>query len=598
MTYQPRTDTGKSLTAGAEKVLGLVPKAASENQQWVADKTGSPTLGKVAGAGTLGAGMILENEIPGMARMGGKYALKLPGVQPFYTMASDMLPGGSTRAATRVMQGAAGSPQASQAAADAIATYQKAKAALDPNGLPAQFQPTTAQIAGNEGLAGLDRTLRNQPQLATAFGERDRLNQGNVNDILEGISGTSTQRLRAQTARDLKAEELYKQATTNPVTQHPLPTGDGMPPTGSTMPVPDGTDLGLNAYGTKLNELMQRPAMQQALAKARELSHNEGVKLSDQNAIQTLHWVKKALDDKIAAAGPSGLGPTEQRILLGVKNDLLDVMDGISPEYQTARQAYQAMSDPINRMTLGEYLRQKYMSALADAGGTGTRPSMFADALRNEDTPSIATGFDGATWGNTLRPGDAENLQAAAQQLGRQNFAQNAGRGAGSPTAQNLTGQRALDNIGEFNTEDIGSKTAQLAAAWLHPGAFVASKLLGSGARRAAVNKLGDAALQPELARKYLEVKPPYEPFPDSVTLPGAVGATEGADDNHMADGGQPQYKKSSFWDLLKEGWRQITEPDDAPQPQQQQPPGNTASGPVGKDFDSYVNRNVDAMSQ
>jgi hypothetical protein len=41
-----------------------------------------------------------------------------------------------------------------------------------------------------------------------------------------------------------------------------------------------------------------------------------------------------------------------------------------------------------------------------------------------------------------------------------------------------------------------------------------------------------------------------------------------------------------------------MTTPEPAQPAPQQQPPGNTASGPVGKDFDSYVNRNVDAMSQ
>jgi hypothetical protein len=599
LTYSPRTQGGQA----AAKILAVpghaIQSAGQEAGQAVANKTGSQALGDLTNGGIQATGNILLGEVPGMMGAAGSGLMRIPGIRPAVNMVQDIATQG-TSAARRTMQSAAGSPGASQAAADAIATYQKAKAALDPNGLPAQFQPTTAQVAGNAGLAGLDRTLRNQPDLTTAFSERDAFNQDNINNILEGISGTADQRLRAQTARDLKARELYDRAINNPVTQHPLPTGEGIPPTGSTMPVPDGTDLGLNQYGTKLNELMKRPAMQQALAKARELAANDGVNLSDQNAIQTLHYMKQVLDDKIAAAGArdTSIGPAEQRVLLGAKNELLGVMDGISPEYQMARSTYQAMSDPLNRMDLGEYLRQKYMSALADAGGTGTRPSMFADALRNENTPRLATGFGGATWDNTLAPTDLENLNAAADQLGRQNFAQTAGRGVGSNTAQNLGGNSSLRNIASPNSisEDMGHP-GMVALTLSHPAAALPLAVLGAGARRAAITKLGQAMLDHDLARKYLMPQPSAAPAFNSLALPAALGATA-SDDNHMADGGQPQYQKSSFWDLLKEGWRQITDPDDAPQPQQQQPPGNTASGPVGKDFDSYVNRNVDSMSR
>lgn len=78
-------------------------------------------------------------------------------------------------------------------------------------------------------------------------------------------------------------------------------------------------------------------------------------------------------------------------------------------------------------------------------------------------------------------------------------------------------------------------------------------------------------------------------PGSDSTDAPGA-------DEQPMADGGQPVMKKSSFWDLVKQAYHEATGPSEPTPPPAND--GTTASGTKGADFDRYVNGNVDRMSQ
>lgn len=65
------------------------------------------------------------------------------------------------------------------------------------------------------------------------------------------------------------------------------------------------------------------------------------------------------------------------------------------------------------------------------------------------------------------------------------------------------------------------------------------------------------------------------------------------------ADGGKvDQYKKSSLWDLVQQGWKELTGPDSQHAPTQETPaPGTQASGSVGSDFDSRIQQAVDSQS-
>jgi hypothetical protein len=65
-----------------------------------------------------------------------------------------------------------------------------------------------------------------------------------------------------------------------------------------------------------------------------------------------------------------------------------------------------------------------------------------------------------------------------------------------------------------------------------------------------------------------------------------------------MADGGQPHpgdppIKKSTFWDLVQQGWHELTGPSDVQAPKPVQNQGTQASGTVGNDFDKRIDQSV-----
>lgn len=463
--------------------------------------------------------------VPGAVRAVGR----LPLIRPATQFISDVAPGGGQRAATRIIQEAAGDHQAAAAdlqragASDAIAARQ------------AGFQPTTAQLGSNAGLAQLDRTLRNQPELTQSFRDVDSHNQDNIKSILEGISGSPQDRLRAGAARDYQARTMYDDALNNPehFVQPPtadarsfaaeeasktgLPASDGTPSTND----PNAPAQGLNDIGTRLQELLKRPAMQKAMLNASTIAANFGKPLDERNLIQQMHYAKMHLDDQIKEAKAAGRG-NDLRALIDTKQTLLGVMDDLSPAYQQARQDYQELSRPVNRMDVGEALRKKYATALSDYGGTSTRPATLMNALREDDGDQIArtaTDFQGATLRGTLNPGDLGGLDAIQHQLGRENFAQNAGRAVGSNTGQNLANQRALDDVGSVHgmLNDMGVPAGTMLA-FHHPAVAIGLGLSGRGARLRALHALGEMALDPAQAAKALAKEPASLP-PPALTL-------------------------------------------------------------------------------
>jgi hypothetical protein len=199
-------------------------------------------------------------------------------------------------------------------------------------------------------------------------------------------------------------------------------------------------------------------------------------------------------------------------------------------------------------MDVGEALRQKYVSALQESSGIGGRPSMLLDALRKNDGDTIAqqaTGFSGSTLDNTLQPKDLAALDAARGQLGREAFAQNAGRGVGSNTGQNLANQRTLDSIG--NVSAPAGPLGALGIAIHHPMVAIPLGLRGNAVRAAAQKQIANTLASPEATAQALATRYATR-IPDAVSMPGAVGANAGFQD-HAAGGSV----KPTFWDLAQQ---------------------------------------------
>ncbi len=537
-------------------------------------------------------------------------------MRPVINFVGDILPGGGQqRAASRLATQFAGGPQQADAARLAIEQAGKSGALAGKYGI----KPTTAQVANNPGLAQMDRTLRNNGRFTTAFGDSDDTNRQAIDDILTGVSGTPEQRLRAGAARDFQARTMYDDALNNPehFVQPPKPTdasfGEAMDTAQGGIRTPGDnapaasmagdTVTGLSDIGTRLQTLLQRPAMQDAMTNASRIAANFGKPLDDRNLIQQMHYAKMHLDDQIGASMATGK-TNDYRALLDTKHELLGVMDDLSPAYAQARANFQSASRPVNRMDVGEALRQKYSPGLGDQGSVSRNPASFVNALRSGDqTAKTATGFGGATLENTLNPADIDALNAASAQLGRQGYAQNAGKAVGSNTGQNLEAAKDMNSIGSIEQAltPEGMRSAAVYAALHHP-ALLPLGVLGSVQRRGAQGLLGKAALDPRAMSALLS---PQESLmskylPSGITsLPvaGGVAASQvQTPEPTYAEGGQPKYEKSGMWDLLKQGWKELTNSDTVPSNPPQQP-GTQASGTVGADFDHRVQQSVDAQS-
>jgi hypothetical protein len=178
------------------------------------------------------------------------------------------------------------------------------------------------------------------------------------------------------------------------------------------------------------------------LAHAKQLAKIGGEEMTDATSVQGMHWIKMAIDDSIGAANRSG-NATLERAYVGLKNDLLQGMDNLSPAYADARKTYAAMSKPINQMDVAQTLADRSIDPL-----TGTlRPSNYARNLTDK-TVAQATGLPSATLEGTMEPAQINALKALLADVQRADAAKNMGRGVGSDTVQKLAYTNLLEQSG------------------------------------------------------------------------------------------------------------------------------------------------------
>lgn len=92
-----------------------------------------------------------------------------------------------------------------------------------------------------------------------------------------------------------------------------------------------------------LQRLMDTDAFKKGYERAVRIAKNEGIDLGNEaNNMRVLHYVKMGIDDLLDPKGAAkeGIGATEQRSIMSVKNRLLKVMDTASPDYARARSIY------------------------------------------------------------------------------------------------------------------------------------------------------------------------------------------------------------------------------------------------------------------
>ena len=340
-------------------------------------------------------------------------------------------------------------------------------------------QPTTAELAGNAGLAQLERTLKNNSELTTAFADRAAVNRNAMTEALDSIAGTPSLRAAAVTTRQTTASPLYDAA------KGAVVRGDA-----------------------ELGKLMARPSMGTAWTKAMSLASEAGDQLpaSPEISGKALHYLKMAMDDLADNPSASGFAGNEARAIKGTRDAFLGWLEKNIPEYATARTTYAELSKPINQMDVGGALRDKLLPAMSDYGAqTRLRPQAFAQALREGDATATQAIGRTSKIGDVMTGDQMATLRKIAEQLGRRVNADELGRAVGSNTGQNLAGQNAVRQLlGPLGlpqnwVERSAGNTAFQGIMGI-PG-----KLAGNLSEPSILKKLAELGLSPEQAAALLE---------------------------------------------------------------------------------------------
>jgi hypothetical protein len=392
-----------------------------------------PGANTITGGAAIGAGTALlqpstsTEETVGNLALGGIAGAAVPaavrGARVARAAAEPFYEGGRNAIVGRALNRAAGN--------DAPAVAQRLQSAAAPFVGPSQGAiprttmgelvpgslPTVGQAAQNPGVAALERAATaTNPEVTNAVSQLMTAQNAARVGVLDDMAGrTSGARDFFAAARDGTANQLYANARANgiqPLTQQ---------------------------QQALVGDLMQRPAMRDALAQAQRLAANEGLNIADPGgSVAGLDYVRRALADQVA-----GSNGNERRILEGIMTRLTGVMDQVSPDLRAARETFAGMSRPINQMDVAQDLVQRSVNPLSG----NLQPQAFARSL-NDATAARATGFPGATLERTMTPAQNNALTSILLDLQRSNAAQNVGRGVGSDTVQKLAYLNILDEAG------------------------------------------------------------------------------------------------------------------------------------------------------
>jgi hypothetical protein len=378
---------------------GLISPVTSGNQDFNTQK-----VLQTVGGGTLGG---ILAPIPALAGRGYELAKAL--VQPFTESGRKAIVGSTLRGQVRP--------------SDLGDTLNRLNNA---NELVPGSQPTVAEVAESGGLAAMQRQAQSaNPDI---FTPRKMSQVQARREAAYDVAGDAGKKELFETAREDAANLLYKDAykQTLNINRDPL--------TGKMLPKADR-----DVAAAEMADLLDTPAIQQAMKDAVVLAKNERVNVKDpKGSILGLDYTKRALDKQIATAESDN----EKRILMGVKERLMTFLQKQSPKYAEAVATYAEGSKPINQMAVGEYLKNKLIPAIGEEGGLlNERGNAYAEALRKSaETARAATGFKSATLENVFadNPAQLQTLQNIAKDIARGENAKSLGLGVGSNTYQNL----------------------------------------------------------------------------------------------------------------------------------------------------------------
>lgn len=301
--------------------------------------------------------------------------------------------------------------------------------------------PTIAEQTGDAGLARLQDALRSvDPQIGGQISGRLADNNAARVNSLSRLASSTPKVEAATAAREAASSDLYKQATKAAYT-----------------------------VDDKLQELLSRPAVKQAMSRAATLAENKGrsttFKVSPNNPYgglgipdntskqitgQALQDLKMAMDEMLTDPA-SGFTGKAGATIKDLRGQLIDWMESANPAFKAARTAYREASKPLNSMQVGDEVLRRATSNTSDLAGN---PRMQANALLGmlRDEPALierATGRKGVAnaLSDVMTPEDLNLLRSVASETDRAAAVATAGNGPGSATAQRMASQNILRQI-------------------------------------------------------------------------------------------------------------------------------------------------------
>jgi len=278
-------------------------------------------------------------------------------------------------------------------------------------------QPTAAQAAGVPSLAALERTaIATSPVAGNLMAQRQAQNAQAQANALRNIAPES-RTSKYVNFREQVADDLYSDAL------KPLNLGK--------------LD---DEMTNEIKGLITRPAIKNAMDKAKENAANRGVDIGDPSgSMRGLHETKMALDEEINTlkailekSGPKGAKSAKLDSLINAKSNLLNFMEDISPTYKTARVNYERLSKPIEQLESIAKLADKSISAETEK----IYISQFSKGLKELKKSGVVSDRQIA------------RLEAIKEDLARGKFADTAGKGVGSDTVQKLAYTNLMNETG------------------------------------------------------------------------------------------------------------------------------------------------------
>ena len=333
--------------------------------------------------------------------------------------------------------------------------------------------PTVGQASGVPSLAATERALQSaSPEATNMLANRQTQNALARTNALENIAPSSRvekyTNLRTKMGEDLYEPALQKSmdfATLTPELQQ------------------------------EIQGLIKSPAIKKAMLQAKTNALNAGIDIGNPSgSLRGLHQTKIALDEQIAAVeakllrdGIPSAKNAELNGLRSAKDRLLGFIESpqISPDYKIARETFAKLSKPVDQL--------EQIAKLADTSVSAKNNTIYTDRFFKELEKVKKDGL--------LSKQQIARLEAIGDDLKLKSFAEDAGRGVGSNTVQNLAYANAANVIGLPNMlrNTAGGQMVARAAQKI-------GNTLYSNANKEITNKMAETMLSPQRAAELMQM--------------------------------------------------------------------------------------------